>query len=251
MKCPHCGAPLNMEDKFCTYCGQPNTLAMQHRAEMDHYKREFAETQEEVLEKTRKAGSLTGFLVVLVILILLNISAAFVNANSWNIRYERRKSRAHAAAAEHRANIDRMLADQDYIGAKEYYYGNNLSSVEEFDEYSAVVSYAGQLSSLYYYLCDRDPNMLQLRLSEERIGSTVREMASAISRICEDPKRNYYADEAVTDEKLEIISGIQSQAEALLVAYAGFSEEETSELRNMSKARLEEELREHLTAQAE
>ncbi|MDO4804804.1 MAG: zinc ribbon domain-containing protein [Lachnospiraceae bacterium] len=251
MKCPYCGAPLNMEDKFCTYCGRPNTLAMQHQADMEHYEKEFAETQEEVLKKTRRAGSLVGFLVVLVILILLNIVAAFVNANAWNIRYERRKERALAAAAEHRANIERMLADQDYIGAGEYYHGNNLSGVEGFDEYSAIVSYAGQLSSLYYYLCDRDSNQLQHRVSEERIDATVREMASAISRICEDPKRNYYSDEAVTEEKLEVISGIQHQTEALLVAYAGFSADETPELRNMSKARLEEELREHLTAQAE
>ena len=51
MKCPHCGAPLKMEDKFCTYCGAPNTLAMQHQADMEHYEREFTETQEEVLTK--------------------------------------------------------------------------------------------------------------------------------------------------------------------------------------------------------
>ena len=62
MKCPNCGAPLKMEDKFCTYCGAPNKLAVKHQQDMEHYEREFEKTQEEVLTKTRKAGSLAGFL---------------------------------------------------------------------------------------------------------------------------------------------------------------------------------------------
>ncbi len=120
MKCPHCGAPLKMEDKFCTYCGAPNTLAMQHQADMEHYEREFTETQEEVLTKSRKAGHLTGYLVVLIVMIVLNIVAAFFSSNAWNFKYERRRVEATKQASIHRAALDKMIEEQDYIALRTY-----------------------------------------------------------------------------------------------------------------------------------
>lgn len=246
MKCPHCGAPLKMEDKFCTYCGAPNTLAMQHQADMEHYEREFTETQEEVLTKSRKAGHLTGYLVVLIVMIVLNIVAAFFSSNAWNFKYERRRVEAAKQAHVHRAALDKMIEEQDYIAMRTYYYNNRLSGVDAFREYEAVMKYAGNLGDVYMYLCNTD--RYGYWKSEKGLENTITSMSSDIISLYENPLSSYYDEESVTEEKLAVIEDIRNQAEALLVTYGGFTSEEAQELKNMSKSRIEDTLREHLTA---
>ena len=246
MKCPKCGAPLRMEEKFCTYCGAPNTLAAKHQADMDHYEREFAETQQEVLTKTRKAGSLAAMLVVLVIMIVLNVVAGFISANAWQIKYDRRKQQSAKHAGEHIAVMERMIEEKDYISVRDYYYGNDMADGETFESYSAIVHYAGSLEDLYSTLCNFDA--YSFWQSDSLNSSRITYLASDIISLYEDPRTSYYRDEAVTDDKIAVIEDIRHQAEGLLVAYAGFDKEEVGELKNMSKARIEEKVRENLEA---
>ncbi len=53
MKCPHCGAQIGLEEKYCPFCGLPNEFARKHQEDMDRYEQEFQQTQSEVYQKTR------------------------------------------------------------------------------------------------------------------------------------------------------------------------------------------------------
>ena len=83
MKCPHCGAQIGLEEKYCPFCGLPNEFARKHQEDMDRYEQEFQQTQSEVYQKTRHFTSLTVPLTVIFVLILLNI-VSFVSIKSLN-----------------------------------------------------------------------------------------------------------------------------------------------------------------------
>ena len=72
MKCPHCGAQIGLEEKYCPFCGLPNEFARKHQEDIDRYEQEFQQTQSEVYQKTRHFTSLTVPLTVIFVLILLN-----------------------------------------------------------------------------------------------------------------------------------------------------------------------------------
>ncbi len=56
MKCPHCGAQIGLEEKYCPFCGLPNEFARKHQEDMDRYEQEFQQTQRafQVLCKQKK-----------------------------------------------------------------------------------------------------------------------------------------------------------------------------------------------------
>ncbi len=244
MKCPNCGAPITMEEKYCSYCGAPNTLAQKHQADMEHFQQEFARTRDNVVVNSRRAGSYAGMLAVFFILFAMVVVAGVVCTRTWDIRYARDKARANARTEEYRAAIEEMIADQDYISMRQYEYASGMSDADTMEEYSAIIRYASRLTSVYENLCDTDEFSYRWR----GLAENVQYFSDDLISLYEDPRTSYFRDEAVTDDKLAVIEDIRHQAEALLVAYAGFTPEEAAEVKNLSKARVEELLTEHLTA---
>lgn len=236
MKCPNCGAPLTMEEKFCSYCGAPNTLAQQHQKEMAHFEQEYARTRNDVVASSRRAGSFAGMLAAVLIMFALVVAAGILCTRTWDIRYAREKAQANERTPAYRAAVEAMIADQDYVSLSNYYYPSGMSRSDKLEEYSAVVHYAGYLGTLYQYLCDTDEYSYRSR----GLAENANYMADALISLYEDPKDAYFDGESVTEDKLAVIEDIRRQAEAILVAYAGFTPEEAVGVRDMSKSRVEE-----------
>jgi len=243
MKCPNCGAPLTMEEKFCSYCGAPNTMVQKHQSDMAHYEREFRRTRDDVVATSRRAGSATGMLAVILILFFLVVAAGVVCTRTWDIRYARQVTRANARTKEYRAVIEKKIAEQDYISLGDYYYASGMVETDSLEEYSAIIHYSRRLASIYNNLCDTD----EIGYSWRSLAGNIQYFSDDLISLYDDPLTSYYEEAAVTEDKLAVIEDIRHQAEALLVAYADFTPEEAAEVKNMSKSRVEELLNSHLT----
>lgn len=140
MKCPHCGAQIGLEEKYCPFCGLPNEFARKHQEDMDRYEQEFQQTQSEVYQKTRHFTSLTVPLTVIFVLILLNIVSFVFVAKSWDIGSGLQKQQIHSHLSKHQENIDTYIQNGDFCGLSYYYSQNSLYFEDAFDKYNALIS---------------------------------------------------------------------------------------------------------------
>ena len=85
MKCQHCGNNLNIEDRFCPYCGQPNPFAVKHQEEMDRYEKDYQETKEDVLEQSSRFNRHTVRITIIAVLVALIAVTCFLLAKADDI----------------------------------------------------------------------------------------------------------------------------------------------------------------------
>lgn len=53
MKCNNCGAPLQLDQKFCPNCGSPNEQGLKHANDMENYNRKFNRTRSKVISNSK------------------------------------------------------------------------------------------------------------------------------------------------------------------------------------------------------
>ena len=53
MKCNNCGAPLQLNQKFCPNCGSPNEQALKHVNDMENYDKKFNRTRSKVISNSK------------------------------------------------------------------------------------------------------------------------------------------------------------------------------------------------------
>ena len=116
MKCKNCGGEIRLEDMYCPYCGSPNEEARRHALDMQHYRQEFQETREDVIER---AGKHTGRAVrfAAVAILLLAITANIVlQMNSYTLQRIWQESRIKKDAPVYREKMEAWLEAEDYCG---------------------------------------------------------------------------------------------------------------------------------------
>ncbi|MBS6196501.1 MAG: zinc ribbon domain-containing protein [Clostridiales bacterium] len=246
MKCPYCGTPLGLEDEFCSFCGQPNPHAKKHQEDMKHYKKEFTRTQQDVYTKTRRFASLTVPLIILFVLFLLNIGGFIFARSGWRIGMNIAEIEISKNASKHRETMEEFIQAGDYAGLSSYYNTNSLYSVDEFDDYYAVVSVADSYFSIYRVLADKTP-FGSYNFEPENLSSMVRSLTLNLDTLFNvEQNFSYNAETYLSEENMEIIHDIQERTKAVLIAYGGLTAEEAETLPDLSASRQEELLERRL-----
>ena len=243
MKCPHCGAQIGLEEKYCPFCGLPNEFARKHQEDMDRYEQEFQQTQSEVYQKTRHFTSLTVPLTVIFVLILLNIVSFVFVAKSWDIGSGLQKQQIHSHLSKHQENIDTYILNGDFCGLSYYYSQNSLYYEDAFDKYNALISASDSYRNIYRILVDTSSSCNNYYFDTDEISHTITTLARDIHDIYNlEENFSYNAEEYFTDETNAALADLRTQTRAILVAYAGLTPEEAEALPDLSSGKQKEYL---------
>lgn len=238
MKCPYCGSPMGLEDKYCPYCGRPNLMAVQHQSEMDYYQEEFERTQDEVFKKTeglRRHGSWLAVLAVTLVLLMVSI---VLNVKAWDIGYELRTKRVKAQTDENNAIIKEYLEAGEYGQFEGFYDANSLDIDYTNREYSAVYWAAKRYVRIISYISGIHDNY-NYSFREDYITETCEYIADDLIYLFNIEKEfNYSADECLTEDKMVFIKDIQNRAGIMAKTYFGLTDEDVADIPNMSKIKL-------------
>lgn len=241
MKCPKCGNNLNIEDKFCPYCGEENTFAKEHQESMEHYEAEFEATKEDVINETKRFKNKTIKITTVAILLVVALGMIILAAFSDDIRYNRQEKTARANAAKYTAQLDQYIKDRDYFALSEYMNANHISYNNEFNEYQPVYQ-----ASYYYENFYGDVlNLLTIKSGDDKRSyvsesDLIQDAGKYLSKINETRKVDeWYAKQgAYSKEKVEYMDDLMNNAILLVEAYFNVPAEEAEKIPELTEARI-------------
>ena len=241
MKCEHCGYNLQIEDRYCPYCGQPNPFARQHQKEMDRFSKQFEETRDDVLEQASRFNRRTVRITILAVLTALCAVMAFLCVRADDIRWMREERAVERNADTHRAVIEEKMREKDFSGLYHYMSDNRLSYADVLREYDAVY-----MTSYYYRYFLEDLSMLTARrngsaqytyYTESGLLEELSRMLSGLySYVNEEPSS--WNEEQYTPEKTAYMQAVCDEVAVLSVRYLNLTPEEASGMQTLSSARL-------------
>ena len=81
MKCNNCGAPIQMNQKFCPNCGSPNVEFKKHIDDMEQYNKKFNSTRSKVIGNSKWFVNYIAPITALVIT-MTALTLAIIGKNS-------------------------------------------------------------------------------------------------------------------------------------------------------------------------
>lgn len=241
MKCEHCGSNLNIEDKYCPFCGVPNPFAQEHQKEMEKFSKDYQKTKKDVLEQSTRFNKRVMRITVLAVLVALCAVMAVLCVKADDIRWWRMEKDIEAQAEVHATQLDELMEMRDYLGFEYYFRETDLSFSDSFREYSAAEDATWRYRRFYEDLLrllsrNEEENIYAYYSEEELLGEMSENIYSIYQCLNAD---NYYGMDALTPEVVAFIEDMTRDVETLIQAYFGVSAEEASQMRTMTAARIE------------
>ncbi len=115
MECKKCGAKLQLEHKFCPYCGEVNQEAAQHAAQMEYYQQDYSQTQRKVLRNSTWFSEYFGLMLGLIMVLLLNVICIIMVQNGTGYRMASDKIEEEGELKENREYMESLIADGEHV----------------------------------------------------------------------------------------------------------------------------------------
>lgn len=236
MKCPNCGANLTIDDEVCSFCGEENPYAEKHREEMRHFTRDFKRTQSQVLETTRSHSKFVAKITLIAVMVVLNLVLWIMVDESYTVEKFVMNRRISADYLLHKAEMDKLEEERNFIGFYVYYNENRLNYCDLFEEYQAAYNVSNNYEIVYNY-------MMEL-LTEESESSYYTDekkaemLAQQLDFLYKYSKPREYSDMTQYSKKhQEFMDAAVTQIEDLLHTYIRIPKEEMDKFRELSIAR--------------
>ena len=233
MKCKNCGGEIRLEDLYCPYCGGPNEEAHMHARDMQHYRRAFQQTRQDVIERagtqSRRAIRIAA-VAFLAVAIGVNV---FLQANSYALNRMFRDSALKRNIPAYVARLNAFLEEEDYIGFSAFCSNKGLSMYDKpFEDYYVIY----RTASDYKYAVEE---LMQL-INPGRYSSNDYVMKYASEQIQSfyedlDPEKYSYYDNYDTPFVQKHLENMADAMDALCIAYLDMTPEEAHGLRSMTR----------------
>ncbi len=234
MKCPYCGAPLDLDDNFCSHCGKLNEQVKQHVDDMNRFKTEFTETKEEVYQTTKRYTASTVRVVIIAVLVILNVAVAIFGARYYSFERMIGEADCERNFEKYSAILDGYLEEGDYYSFYNFMNEKHVPSYDSaYEQYNQVENLVSQYIYIYEYLLKA-----YMAEDEEYLASLCKYTSDNLEYFYEnlDPERDSYYENADREENLKAIEDLKEKVEMLLVTYGGVSKEDAAQFHNYTSA---------------
>lgn len=239
MKCEHCGSNLNIEDKFCPYCGKPNPYAKLHQKEMERFARDYKETKEDVLEQSSRFNKRTVRITILAVLIALIAVFGILTAMADDIRYWQEERNIAANAPKYVGEIEKYMEDRDYTGLYYFFTEKHISYSTPLQEYDAVFSGTQRYRMFYENLILlKDKEAFPETHSYYVDSEIIEDIARDIHGVYEELKPTDYHPENWEGNKMEYLEDMRDSMEIITAGFFGITLEEAQSMRTMTMSRI-------------
>ncbi|MBQ8278616.1 MAG: zinc ribbon domain-containing protein [Roseburia sp.] len=235
MKCPYCGAPLDLDDNFCSHCGKLNEQVRQHVDDMNRFQSEFVETKEEVYQTTKRYTATSVRMVMIAVLVILNVVVAVIGSRYYSFERMLGEADCERHFEEYSAILDGYLAEGEYYSFYNFMNEKHVPSYDSaYEQYNQVENLVSEYIYIYEYLLKA-----YMEDDVEQRENLCKFATDNLEYFYEnlDPERYSYNENADREENLSAIADLKEKVAMLLVTYGGVAPEDAARFENYTSAK--------------